>query len=83
GRRPAEELYDLRTDSHQMYNVAHEERYAEVKSDLSDRLMGVLMDTGDPRVTGDGTAFDLPPFATEWKRNVRPKQRETPRKDGR
>ncbi|MEO2016633.1 MAG: sulfatase [Fuerstiella sp.] len=67
-RRPEEELYDLKVDLHQVYNVAAEDRYAEVKADLSDRLMQILKDTGDPRVTGDGSTYDKPPFATEWKR---------------
>ena len=80
-RRPAEELYDLRTDFHQVYNVADEDRYGEVKADLSERLMSVLTSTGDPRVTGDGTTFDKPPFATEWKRPQRkPPQRKQPKK---
>ncbi|MCP4786049.1 MAG: sulfatase [Fuerstiella sp.] len=67
-QRPEEELYDLKLDSHQVHNVAAEDRYAQVKSDLSSRLMQVLKETGDPRVTGDGSTFDKPPFATEWKR---------------
>lgn len=63
GRRPAEELYDLSSDPHQMTNVANEEEYAETREKLSERLLGVLKETGDPRVTGDGTAFDKPPFS--------------------
>ncbi|HAD61755.1 MAG TPA: sulfatase [Planctomycetaceae bacterium] len=69
GLRPEEELYDLRNDLHQMYNVADEDRYKDVKAELSERLMSVLKSTGDPRVTGDGSTFDRPPFATEWNRN--------------
>lgn len=65
-QRPEEELYDLKVDAHQVHNVASEERYTDVKSDLSNRLMQVLKETGDPRVTGDGSTFDKPPFATEW-----------------
>lgn len=65
--RPEEELFDLQTDSYQIYNVAAEERYAAVKAELSDRLMTVLRETGDPRVTGDGTTFDQPPFASPWQ----------------
>lgn len=68
GRRPAEELYDLRSDRHQMYNVAGEQRYQEAQDDLRDRLTQVLKETGDPRVTGDGRTFEEPPFAGEWKR---------------
>ena len=72
--RPEEELFDLRVDHDQVYNVADEERYADIKSDLSDRLIKVLKETGDPRVSGDGTTFDKPPFATEWKRPERKKK---------
>ena len=67
-QRPEEELYDLKIDFHQVYNVADEDRYADVKSDLSTRLMQVLKETGDPRVTGDGSTFDKSPFATEWQK---------------
>ena len=70
-RRPAEELYDLKTDPDQVYNFANVERYAEIKSDLSERLMKTLKETGDPRVTGDGTTFDKAPFASELKKPAR------------
>lgn len=63
GRRPAEELYDLRKDPHQMTNVATDKAYAETLAELEGRLLGVLRETGDPRVTGDGATYDLPPFA--------------------
>lgn len=62
GRRPAEELYDLRQDPHQMRNVAGESGYESVRADLANRLMSVLKSTGDPRVTGDGATFEKPPF---------------------
>lgn len=75
GRRPAEELYDLKVDPDQVYNVASAERYAEIKLDLSERLMTTLKETGDPRVTGDGTTFDKAPFATEWKKPPRRKRK--------
>ena len=38
GKRPAEELYDLKKDPHQMNNVAADVQYAEVKSKLSANL---------------------------------------------
>jgi hypothetical protein len=40
-------------------NVAAVARYAEIKRDLGKRLMKVLEDSGDPRLTG---AFDAPPY---------------------
>lgn len=71
GRRPEEELFDLRTDADQTKNVAKDEAYSAVRKELSTRLMKVLKETGDPRVTGDGTTFDKPPFSGEWKRPQR------------
>ncbi len=62
GQRPAEELYDLSIDPHQIKNVAAETGYAKTKQELSARLMKLLTDSRDPRVTGDGTTFDRPPF---------------------
>ncbi|MFT4637041.1 MAG: N-sulfoglucosamine sulfohydrolase [Verrucomicrobiales bacterium] len=65
GRRPAEELYDLKKDPHQMTNVASDESYKDQRDALEARLLAVLRETGDPRVTGDGATYDLPPFAGE------------------
>ncbi|HZN33341.1 MAG TPA: sulfatase, partial [Pirellulaceae bacterium] len=62
GRRPAEELYDLAKDPDQVRNVAAEPAYANAKKELAERLQKLLVDAGDPRVTGDGKTFDQPPF---------------------
>ncbi|MEW4490434.1 sulfatase [Thalassoglobus sp. JC818] len=62
GLRPEEELYDLRDDPFQMHNLAGNDDDQEIKQQLSDRLMTVLKETGDPRVTGDGSTFDNPPY---------------------
>jgi uncharacterized sulfatase len=59
GRRPAEELYDLAKDPDQVENVASIARYGQVKKDLANRLMKVLKDSGDPRLSD---AFDAPPY---------------------
>jgi N-sulfoglucosamine sulfohydrolase len=61
-KRPAEELYDLRTDPDQMNNVALDPAYAKTRAKLSKKLMDTLKATGDPRVTGDGLTFERPPF---------------------
>ena len=63
GRRPAEELYDLRNDAHQIKNVAADPAYAKSRKQLSTRLMSILKQHGDPRVEGDGTTFDKPPYS--------------------
>jgi arylsulfatase A-like enzyme len=62
GKRPAEELYDISKDPDQVNNVAADPAYAKPKQELSQRLMKLLTDAGDPRVTGDGQTFDRPPF---------------------
>ena len=63
GRRPAEELFDLRKDPHCVHNVAADPDYDAARTELAKRLMSVLRQTGDPRVTGDGTTFERPPYA--------------------
>jgi uncharacterized sulfatase len=63
-RRPAEELYDLQNDPHQMTNLAGDPRYVAAQERLSQRLQAVLQETGDPRVVGDGSTFDKPPYTT-------------------
>jgi uncharacterized sulfatase len=73
GKRPAEELYDLRKDPDQMHNVAAEAAYADAKKQLSARLMAVLEKTHDPRLTD---AFDKPPYVTEPGRARQGKKQE-------
>jgi arylsulfatase A-like enzyme len=65
GKRPGEELYDLKKDPDQTRNLAAEPAFAERKRQLSSQLMKVLTEAKDPRVTGDGQTFDRPPF-TDW-----------------
>lgn len=63
-KRPAEELYDLKKDPHQIHNVAQDPRYAQQREELSERLMAILRETNDPRVTGAGDTFDKPPYTS-------------------
>jgi arylsulfatase A-like enzyme len=63
GKRPREELYDLRKDPHEVTNVAAEPKYAKVRADLERRLMDELKRTGDPRLIDDGRFFETPPMA--------------------
>jgi uncharacterized sulfatase len=62
GRRPGEELYDLRNDPDQTRNLAAEPAFAARKQELAGRLTKVLVEAGDPRVTGDGQTFERSPF---------------------
>jgi uncharacterized sulfatase len=71
-RRPGEELYDLRTDPDCLQNLAEDPAHRAAREQLSQRLMRVLIETGDPRVTGDGDTFDKPPY-TDVPSNRRPR----------
>lgn len=60
--RPEFELYDLKTDPDQVRNLASDPGQAQTLKGLTTRMMTILRDTGDPRVIGDGKAFDRMPF---------------------
>ena len=64
-KRPAEELYDLKKDPYQMNNVASDAGYAEIKSELSNKLEGYLKETKDPRVLGKEIIWDRQAYYLE------------------
>jgi N-sulfoglucosamine sulfohydrolase len=61
-KRPEEELYVIGDDPDTAINVAEDAAYAEIKEELSKRLMAELEAAEDPRVLGDGSTFDKPPY---------------------
>ncbi len=63
GKRPAEELYDLAKDPHQMNNLAEDPKYQETRTMLSEKLMQELRNGDDPRLKDD--AFDRPPYVVK------------------
>jgi len=62
GKRPGQELYDLRKDPDQMVNVASDPEYETIRKELEARLMHELVSTGDPRVLDDGNFYETPPM---------------------
>lgn len=70
GKRPPEELYDLRMDPHHMTNIAGEDSYLKILGELSEKLQRVLKEHGDPRVVEEDCKFEHPPYAgpvpDEW-----------------
>lgn len=66
GRRPAEELYDIRKDPHQLRNIAGESSMTEIKQQLIWRLNAYLQKYDDPRQRG-ATPWDTYPFSGSWQ----------------
>jgi uncharacterized sulfatase len=65
-KRPAEELYDLRTDPHQTKNLAQDPQHYLTLGRLRDQLTRELMANNDPRLQDD--AFDRPPYHVKGKK---------------
>ena len=68
GKRPREELYDLRKDPFQMNNVAKDPAYSKQVTKLRKRLMAYLRSTDDPRLVENGKFFETPPMAGGTKK---------------
>ena len=61
-KRPAEELYDLKSDPEQVKNVAGESAYETLRKQLADQLTKILTEAGDPRVVEKDCRFEKAPF---------------------
>jgi hypothetical protein len=79
GKRPAEELYDLRKDPDQLNNVAGQSEYTKIKSKLAVALMSELKATKDPHVLGEGDLFDKYPYYGGGLKNIPQKPSKTKR----
>ena len=62
GKRPGEELYDLKTDPDQIKNVAADPEFEAVRSRLAGRLTEILTEAGDPRLIEKECRFESSPF---------------------
>jgi arylsulfatase A-like enzyme len=63
GKRPREELYDLRVDPHHMNNVAGDPAYEQARAQLAEKLMRVLREQDDPRVVEEPCRYEHAPYA--------------------
>jgi len=73
GKRPAEELYAVRADPDSLHNLAVTDGGAEVKRVLSARLMALLEQTNDPRLSD---AFDRPPYVDPSSLEAPPREKK-------
>ena len=69
GKRPAEELYDLRRDPDCVRNLAADAAYAGRRARMHEQMTAELKAQGDPRMFGRGDTFDRYPISTEAVRN--------------
>ncbi len=66
GKRPSDELYDLKDDPDCVKNLAETPAYFDLKSKLSNQMEKELTEQGDPRQSGNGKIFDGYPFIGPW-----------------
>lgn len=69
GKRPAEELYDLRRDPDCFINLAGQTEYQRVKRRLSEQMVRELKAQQDPCMFGRGAVFDHYVYANAEHRN--------------
>ena len=71
GKRPLEELYDIRKDPACMDNLALKDEFRELKESMWQDLQAGLREHGDPRIFGKGDIFDTYEYVGEmhhsWK----------------
>jgi len=63
GKRPAEELYDIRSDRDCLVNLAGQPEYGEKKEFLRGRMERELKSQGDLRMMGRGGEYEKYPYA--------------------
>ena len=72
-KRPAEELYDVRTDLDCLNNIASAPAHAEVRKRLRNRLNTVLREQADPRMAGGDhyARYDRQPYFEDYFEELR------------
>ena len=68
GKRPADELYDLRRDPDQTNNIAGDAAVTKMQRELRARLDDWMKRTGDPRVNPNDERFDTFPYFGDARR---------------
>jgi N-sulfoglucosamine sulfohydrolase len=63
GKRPAEELYDVKRDPDCLHNLANDPQRQALKQQLQDQLFSRLKKQQDPRMFGQGSVFEEYPYA--------------------
>src|SRR5262249_24323191 len=62
GKRPAEELYEIRKDEHELHNLAGQSEFVGIQKELDAQLDRWMKETADPRATHDDDRWDKYPY---------------------
>jgi arylsulfatase A-like enzyme len=79
GKRPEEELYDLRKDPHQTQNITGNTEYADAQKSLRASLDTWMRNTADPRAIEDNDHWDQHPYTGPAGRDREPRKGSSPR----
>ena len=76
-KKPAEELYVLKTDPGQLVNVASDKRFIDIRIKMRSQLQKHLIETKDPRALGEEAPWDYYPYYglrrnKNWSVDLRP-----------
>ena len=76
-KKPAEELYSIKTDPNQMVNLAESAEFSSTQKEMKKLLENHLVKTGDPRELGLDTNWDYYPYYgvrhnKNWKVDIKP-----------
>ncbi|MBL0745794.1 sulfatase-like hydrolase/transferase [Chryseolinea lacunae] len=74
GKRPSEELYDLKIDGYQMTNVADRPEYQAIKAGLLEQLTKELQRTNDPRQGDAPFNWDAAAYYMESDKHPKPSE---------
>jgi N-sulfoglucosamine sulfohydrolase len=65
GKRPQEELYDLKKDPYCLMNLSAQHDFNSIRKKLKSKLFEQLKNQKDPRMLGNGDIFDHYPFESD------------------
>lgn len=69
GKRPGEEMFRVASDRDCVNNLAIDQAYAELKTELRAQMLRELKQQNDPRILGDKDYFDNVPYAFDSGRH--------------
>lgn len=76
-KRPAEELFNIKNDPGCLDNLINQTEFEKIGVELKNKLVEILMNENDPRMTGDGDIFESYPRVSPMRNFPGFKERST------